>query len=37
MDKKRARVDLEAMAMKGYSTFYKAPRLELHRKIVLVS
>ena len=31
----RARVDLEAMAIKGYSTFSKAPAsLETHHQIV---
>ena len=30
----RTRVDLGAMAMKGYSTFWKTPRLEPHQNMV---
>ena len=30
-----SRVDLVAIAMKGYSTFHKAPRLDIRRQIVL--
>ena len=31
----QVRVDLAAMAMKGYSTFPKAPKLETHHQMVL--